>query len=414
MSLPSLSARLLTWRVSAAVRWLFLAGCVGVLAGTASALFLTLLTNATNAFASQPALIVLLPLAGLLIGWVYWRFGGTASQGNNLVIEEIHIARQRVPARMAPLVLIGTVATHLFGGSAGREGTAIQMSASLSDTLRRVLRLDSNDRRLVLMAAISGGFGSVFGTPAAGFVFGMEVQTAGRMRYEGALPCLIASIVGDLVTRAWGVGHAHYPRLAPVEIDPLLLMRVVLASVVFGLASAAFIELTHRVKHLFQQRIKWPPLRPFFGGLAIIALTLLVGTNDYNGLSLPLIERSLRGETVLFTAFLLKIVFTAVTLGSGFLGGEVTPLFVIGATCGAALAPVLGVDPGLLSSIGFVAVFAGATNTPIACAIMAVELFGGGGEIYVLVGCVVAYQISGQRSIYATQRFIAPKWGDER
>ncbi|MBK9124836.1 MAG: chloride channel protein [Chloroflexi bacterium] len=414
MTSPPLSAALLTRRVSAALRWLFLAGLVGVLAGTASAVFLILLTNATGTFASQPALIVLLPFAGLLIGWVYWRFGGAAARGNNLVIEEIHVSVQRVPFRMAPLVLIGTVATHLFGGSAGREGTAIQMSASMADTLRRLLRLEASERRLLLMAAISGGFGSVFGTPAAGFVFGMEVQAAGRMRYEGALPCLIASVVGDLVTRAWGVGHAHYPQLAQVEIDPMLLMRVVLASVIFGLASVAFIELTHLVKHTFQHRIAWAPLRPFIGGIAVIGLTLIVGTNDYNGLSLPLIQRSLNGEEVLLTVFLLKIVFTAVTLGSGFLGGEVTPLFVIGATCGAALAPILGIDAGLLGSIGFVAVFAGATNTPIACTMMAVELFGGGGAIYVLVGCVVAYQISGQRSIYTTQRVATPKWGDER
>jgi H+/Cl- antiporter ClcA/CBS domain-containing protein len=310
---------------------------------------------------------------------------------------------------MAPLVLVGSVITHLFGGSAGREGTAVQMGASLADTLRRVLRLNAPDRRLMIMAGISGGFGSVFGVPVAGFVFGMEVQQVGRIRYEGIIPCLIASCVGDLVTRAWGAPHTHYPQMPASAIDPLLLAKVLLAGVLFGLTSLLFIELTHAVRRGMQRLSKWTPLHPLLGGSAIIVLTLLVGTQDYLGLSLPLIQHSLDGSGVVAQAFLLKLIFTALTLGSGFLGGEVTPLFVIGSTLGYTLAAPLGIDPAFLASIGFVAVFAGAANTPLACALMGIELFGGGAALYLFAGCAVAYLASGHRGIYMTQILSAPK-----
>ena len=191
------------------LRWTVLGGLVGVLAGVASAIFLISLQWATATRTANGWLMLLLPLAGLAVGWVYQRYAGVAARGNNLVVEEVNTNRASVPLRMAPLVLAGTVATHLFGGSAGREGTAIQMGASLADGLRRALRLNSEERRLMLMAGISGGFGSVFGTPLAGFVFGLEVQRVGRVRYEGVVPCLAAAIVGDLVTRGLGAPHSH-------------------------------------------------------------------------------------------------------------------------------------------------------------------------------------------------------------
>lgn len=393
-------------------KWSLLGGAVGVLAGTASAVFLISLSWATSFRLANPHLILLLPLAGFAVGWVYHRFAGTAAQGNNLVIEEVNANQSQIPLRMAPLVLFGTIITHLFGGSAGREGTAIQMGASLADGLRRALRLNGENRRLLIMAGISGGFGSVFGTPAAGFVFGMEVQSVGRIRYEGIIPCLVAAVVGDLVTRALGATHSHYPVLANVEIEPLLLVKVALAGVAFGLTSILFVELTHAVKRQQSRWVKYPPLRPAIGGLVILALVLLTGTQDYLGLSLPLIQQSVSGAGVLAFAFLLKLVFTAVTLGSGFLGGEVTPLFVIGATLGYTLGTLLGVDPAFMASIGFVAVFAGASNTPLACSLMALELFGGGSAIYILVGCVIAYLASGHRGIYVTQLVHTPKAHD--
>lgn len=390
-------------------KWTLLGGAAGVLAGTAAYIFLLALAWATATRLAYPALLYLLPLIGVGVGWLYYRFGDTAALGNNLVIDEVNHNRARIPLRMAPLVLLGTILTHLGGGSAGREGTAIQMGASLADGLRRASGLTGEDRRLLLMAGISGGFGSVFGVPAAGFVFGMEVQGIGRIRYEGMIPCLVAAFVGDLVGRAWGAPHSHYPHFDAIPLDALLVLKVALAGIAFGLTSLLFVELTHGIKILMSRLSAWMPLYPLLGGVAVIGLTWLVGTRDYLGLSLPLITASVEGSGVAPWAFALKLLFTAVTLGTGYLGGEVTPLFVIGSTLGDALQGVLGGPPGLFAAVGLVAVFAGASNTPLACAIMGVELFGGGLTPYLFLGCVVAYLASGHRGIYMTQRVHQPK-----
>lgn len=392
-------------------KWTLLAGVVGILAGTASWVFLSALAWATATRLSHPWLLHALPLAGLGMGWIYYRFGGAAALGNNLVIDEVNSNHNhsKIPLRMAPLILLGTIVTHLCGGSAGREGTAIQMGASLADGVRRLLRLSGEDRRLLLMAGISGGFGSVFGVPVAGFVFGMEVQGIGRIRYEGMIPCLVAAFVGDLVARAWGTPHSHYPQLAATPLELLLLLKVTVAGVVFGLTSLLFVELTHSIKEKMPRITTWTPLYPVIGGVTVIGLTGLVRTDDYLGLSLPLITASVEGATVTPWAFALKLLFTAVTVGSGYLGGEVTPLFVIGATLGSTLSGWLGVPPALLAAIGLVAVFAGASNTPLACAIMGIELFGSGATAYLVLGCVVAYVASGHRGIYLTQRIHQPK-----
>ena len=392
-----------------AVKWIVLGGAVGVLAGTASWIFLVALAWATAVRLANPSLIFLLPLGGFGMGWLYHHFGGTAALGNNLVIDEVNNNRSKIPLRMAPLVLLGTIVTHLFGGSAGREGTAIQMGASLADGLRRVFNLGPEDRRLILMAGISGGFGSVFGVPAAGFVFGMEVQGIGRIRYDGIIPCLVAAFVGDLVTRAWGAPHPHYPLVPNTEINLLLMFKIAIAAVLFGLTSIVFVELTHGIKHLLGRTVRYSPLRAVIGGAVVVALTLLVGNQDYNGLSLQLITKSLDGTGVVPWAFALKLIFTAVTLGSGFLGGEVTPLFVIGSTLGYTLAHPLGVDSTLLAAVGEMALFAAAANTPLACAIMGIELFGGGPTLYLFLGTVVAYLASGHRGIYMTQPVRYPK-----
>lgn len=390
-------------------KWLILGSGAGILAGTASAIFLISLQWATSIRLDHPELLFLLPVAGFVLGWIYFNYAGSAARGNNLVIDEVNANREPIPLKMAPMVLIGTVITHLFGGSAGREGTAIQMGTSLADWLQRVLGLSQDDRRLMLMAGISGGFGSVFGTPIAGFLFGLEVQSIGRIRYEGVIPCLVAAVVGDIVTHAWGVTHSSYPRLAELGLDSSLLLKVGLAGIAFGLASFLFIELTHGIKHLTAHLFGWSPMRPVIGGIVIIGLTLLLGTQDYLGLSLPLIQHSLDGTGVIALAFLLKLIFTSITLGTGFLGGEVTPLFVIGSTLGYTMGRLLGVDPAFMAAIGFVSVFAGAANTPLACAMMGVELFGGGSALYLVVGCIVAYLASGLRSIYVTQRIDIPK-----
>lgn len=394
----------------ALVRWAVLGAMVGVLAGSAAAVFLISLEWATQTRLDNPSLLWGLPLAGLLVGYLYYRFGKRANEGNHLVIAEIHENRDRIPLRMTPFVLVGTLLTHLFGGSAGREGTAVQMGASLADALRRVLRLPVEMRPLLIMAGISGGFGGVFGTPIAGFVFGMEVPSMGKMRYDALVPCLVAAVVGDWTSHAWGATHSLYPPMAQATLEPFLLVKVALASVAFGLVSHAFVRGVAMVKAWHKRFVRYAPFFPVVGGVVVIALTLLVQTQDYLGLSLPLIQQSVRGEGVLWEAFALKLLFTVVTLGSGFMGGEVTPLFVIGATLGYTLGTLLGIDPAWLASVGFVAVFAGASNTPLASALMGIELFGSGALMYVFVACAVAYVFSGHASIYHTQRVTTRKW----
>ena len=344
----------------------------------------------------------------MAIGLAYHYGGRRSAEGNNLILDEIHEPTGWIPKRMAPLVFVGTVVTQLFGGSAGREGTAIQMSGSLTDAAARLLRLDQDDRRTMLIAALAGGFGAVFGVPIAGAIFGLEVQSVGRIRYEALVPCLAASVVGDLVVRGLGVTHPALPHVAVTSIDAALLAKVALAGLAFGLVGTLFTTLTHHVKRAFIALIPWMPGRPFVGGLIVIAMTLAVGSQTYNGLSLGLIAQSFAGD-VSGWSWLLKLIFTAVTIGAFFQGGEVTPLFVIGAALGAALAAPLGIPVTFLAALGFVAVFAGAANTPLACTIMGVELFGGGAVVYFATACVISYVFSSHRGIYGSQRVAVAK-----
>jgi H+/Cl- antiporter ClcA len=383
-------------------RWIVLGVISGLLAGGSSWLFLEGLDRVTDYRVDHGWILYLLPAAGLVIGLGYHYLGGRATEGTALLLDEIHRPTTGVPRRMAPLVLVGTWITHLFGGSAGREGVALQMSGSLSDSAARILRLNGEDRRILLIAGIGGGFGAVFGVPLAGAVFSLEVLVMGRMRYDALVPSLAAAITGDIVVTALGYHHPVRAQL-DVDLDWWVLVRVGVAGVAFGLASIAFVSLTHSVKRVASRWIAWPPLRLVLGGAAVVGLAALFG-RDYLGLSTPLIDRGLLGEHLGFQVFALKILFTAVTLGTGFPGGEVTPLFVTGTTLGAALATPLGLDPKLLAAVGFVAVFAAAANTPLACAVMGIELFGAGATVPIAVGCVVAYVCSSHGGIFGTQR----------
>jgi hypothetical protein len=262
---------------------------------------------------------------------------------------------------------------------------------------------------MLLMSGISGGFGSVFGTPLAGTVFGLEVLSIGRIRYDALVPCFVASTVGDLVCRGLGVGHHHYAVGVVPQVTPVLLLWVLAAGFAFGMASLAFAELAHGIQHVAKTLVKRPWLRPFFGGLIVIGLTYLVGTRDYLGLGLPLIEESFAPGGVFLGAFALKLLFTAVTLGTGFKGGEVTPLFCIGATLGSAFAWLTGQPTSTFAALGFVAVFAGAANTPLACVLMGIELFGAGLAVPLTLACIVSYIASGHRGIYLSQQVDTPK-----
>lgn len=392
----------------AVLQWLLIAAITGGLAGSASALFLASLNFVTETREAHLWIIGLLPLAGLLIGWIYHKIGRDVEAGNNLLLEEIHDPRKVIPLRMAPLNLFATLISHLFGGSVGREGTAVQMGGALADQLCGPLRLTPENRRILLMSGMSAGFASVFGTPLAGAFFGLEVLAIGKLRYDAVFPCLIAAVVGNGVTQAWGIHHTIYSISSIPELTPARLALALLAGACFGIVGMLFARFTHRITDFYRSKIAYAPLRPLVGGAVVAAIVGLTGSTRYIGLGIPTISAAFT-QSLPPWDFAGKFVMTSLTLGSGLKGGEVTPLFFIGATLGNALSYVLALPVSLLAGMGFVAVFAGAANTPFTCVLMAMELFGGQAGLYAGIACVSAYLFSGHAGIYHSQRIGSPK-----
>jgi H+/Cl- antiporter ClcA len=406
--------------VSYLFKWTCLVFPVSLGVGSLVALFLWLLDKAIDTRLNAPWLLFFLPLAGVLIYVIYKYVGKNSEGGNNLIMDEIHEPGGGIPFRMAPLVLFRGVITHLFGGSAGREGTAVQIGGSIAQFFARKLKLSPEDVKTLLMTGIAAGFGAVFGTPITGAIFALEVLALGRIKHDALMPCFIASVLADIVCSAWGIHHTQYHIdfaekgavfLQYFRFDLPLLIKTIIAGMAFGLAGYLFAELSHTIKNYSNRwiGIKW--LIPVTGGLLVIAFTFLLGTQDY--LSLGVTNPDPEGVSIVscFNAggadpfsWLWKLLFTAITLGTGFKGGEVTPLFFIGAALGNTIATVTGAPVDLMAGLGFIAVFAGATNTPIACTIMGVELFGADNVLYYAVACFTAYYFSGHSGIYHSQR----------
>ena len=401
-------------------KWFLIALPLGLVIGSGVALFLWMLNSAILYRYTHEYLLYFFPLIGVAIHFLYRFLGKSSEKGNNLIIDEIHQPGGGVPPQMGPLVLSTTVLTHLFGGSAGREGTAVQIGGSVAQLFAKWLKLDEKDVKTILLAGVAAGFGAVFGTPFTGAIFAIEVIAIGKIKYDAIIPCIFASLVGDFTVNAWQVKHTLYqidfiqePNFFLSQYfnwDIILLLKIMLASVVFGLASLLFASLVRAVKNTFLGLFKTTWLIPFFGGLAVILLTLLVGKPDY--LSLGVVAQHNDSITIssAFTqggadalSWLWKTIFTALTLGTGFKGGEVTPLFFIGATLGNILIWFIPLPIALLAGMGLVAVFSGATNCVIASIVLGIELFGMQAGIYVGLASIAAYFTSGPNGIYSAK-----------
>ncbi len=371
----------------------------GIIAGLSTALLLHLLDQVTHWREMYPPLVWGLPLVGVLIVWSYRHYGHNTDKGYRLILDEIHDPKQTLPLRMSPFILISTLATHLFGGSAGREGTAVQMGASLSDAVGKQLGISAQARTTFLMTGAAAGFGAALGTPLAGMVFGMEVLYKKGLRISAWYPCLIASLVAYAIGHLLKVTHTPYsPPMIP-DISLRLLVMIVVAGLCFGGIARLFIHSTHALSRRLGTGLR----APLIGGCLVLVIYAIVGHLRHAGLGLPVIQDALQTPLSFWDPFY-KFILTCITLGSGFKGGEFTPLVFIGSTFGNALAPFLSLPHSFMAALGFAAVFGAAANTPMACAVMAAEIFGWTFFPYVLVCTYVAYWASGTHGIYAGQR----------
>ncbi len=378
---------------------------VGVIGGGVAYAFLRTLNWVNTTRNDNENLIYFLPLAGLVIGLMYHHFGERVANGSNLVLEEIHEPGAGVPRRMAPMVFLATAISHLFGASTGREGAGIQITASVADTIAKPFSPSPETRKLLLITAISAAFGGLFGVPIGGMVFALEVQENGRIRYEAMLPALLAGLVGYKIVESLNIKHLVTGTLVPVDLSLGLSWKLIVLSGVSSILALAFIQLTHTVHRAAHWWIKWQPLRPVAGGCIVLILVLISGSRDYLGLSAHLAEGAFAGVVgIAVGAFAWKLVFTSVSLGTGFIGGEMVPLFIIGALAGAQTGRLLNASIPLFAAIGMMATFAAASNTPIACIVIGIELFGAGATLPLALTCVLAYALSGRRGIYHSQK----------
>jgi len=392
------------------LKWLGLSAILSVFVGSFGALFLYGLEWAFQTRNTTPLLIWLLPIGGLLVGLLYYKWGKEVEGGNNLIIQEIISPTKPISFLMAPFVLFGTVVTHLFGGSAGREGTAVQIGASLSNQLSKIFKLNKTDREIVLKAGVAAGFSAVFGTPLAGTIFSLEVAKIGKANYQSITASLFSAILSYLVTNLWGVHHTHYSIKTIGDLNFENFLWAILAGVIFGLGGIAFSLSTKYSSKAFK-KIKFAPFRPALGGILFAMIVFGIGyqeTEPFHGLGINHILKSFTAD-VGNLDFLIKILLTALILGSGFKGGEVTPLFFTGATLGNTLSKFIPLERDLLAGMGFVAVFSAAANTPFTTIIMGIELFGSENIYFISIACIVAYIVSGKTGIYKSQLIAYPK-----
>ena len=392
--------------VTALLKWLAVGALVGGVGGFVGALFHLGVDCATNVRLAHPWILYLLPLGGVVIALLY-RLCRLEGAGTNAVIESVHFGK-KIPTLLVPLIFVSTVITHLCGGSAGREGAALQIGGGIGYRTGKALHLGEKDLPLATLCGMSAVFAALFGTPLTATVFALEVISVGVLYYAGLIPCLMSASVAYLIASLFGVSPTRFTVALP-PLDVWTVFLVILLAIGCALVSILFVRGMHWVEHMAAKLVKNPYLRAAAGGAAIIGLTLLLG-RDYNGAGMDVIARAVEQGQAAPWAWLLKILFTAITIGCGFKGGEVVPSFFVGATFGCVAAQALGLPAGFGAAIGLIAVFCGAVNCPIASVLLSLELFGGtDGVLYFAFACAISYLLSGYCGLYSSQTILYSK-----
>lgn len=387
-------------------KWILIAVVIGILSGLLGSAFHIGVEKVTELRLENRWLIFTLPLSGLLIAGIY-RVFHTEGQGTNDIISEVQQGKG-LSWKLFPSIFFSTILTHLSGGSAGREGAALQMGGTVGFSVGKILKLDDRDIRMATMAGMAAFFSALFGTPLAATIFVMEVISVGLINHAAFIPCFTASLTAFGISRLLGIEPTRF-LVQENAFSWLMLLKTGILAALAGFVSVGFCEILHAFEHGFSRFLKNPFLRAFVGGIIILLLSLVFSSGDYNGAGMNVIEKAVQEGQVVWYAFLMKILFTAVTLGSGFKGGEVVPSFFVGAAFGCLIGPVLGIPAGFAASIGLIAVFCGAVNSPIASVFLAMELFGGQGLLYYALACGLSYVLSGYSGIYSSQKIVYDK-----
>lgn len=389
--------------------WLVCAGIVGVACGVVGAAFFHLVRWATAMRQADPWLLYLLPVGGVVIVFVYRACRMGTERGTNAVLESAQQGR-RAPLRLTPLIIMATFITHLLGGSAGREGAALQIGGSMGGWLGEKLRLDSRSQRVMVLAGMSAVFSALFGTPLTAAVFSIEVICVGVVYHSALLPCALASLISYGTAVALGTAPERFAVHGAAALNFDNSWRALLLGIGCAVLGILFCVTMHTASHLYQTKLKNQYLRILVGSALIILFTLAVGSRAYNGAGMDVVEAAItEGKLVHPAAFLFKLLLTAITLGCGFRGGEIVPTFFVGSTFGCLVGPLLGLDPGLAAALALVATFCAVTNCPIASILLGVELFGAEPLLLYLLVCAVSYLLSGNYSLYSSQMTLGPK-----
>lgn len=395
-------------RLLTSIKWIIFSIIVGLIVGLCGTAFFIGLSFVTIVRGQNPELIYFLPIRGLAIVALYHILNDTNDTGTNLVISAIH-SGDKLPFRMAPLIFISTLITHFFGGSAGREGAALQMGGSIGNSLGKIFRFDEKDKHVMIMCGMSAAFSSLFGTPMAASIFSMEMISVGVMYYTALVPCVISSLVAHGVATYFGVSTEFFLIDTIPEFNVKTAIIISILAILCAIVSIVFCITLHTSEKLYHKFFKNPYLRIFVGGCFVLIATLIVGNQNYNGTGMNIIERCIDG-TVKSEDFILKILFTALTLGAGFKGGEIVPSFCTGAAFGCLFGNLLGFSPTLCTAVGMTALFCGVTNCPITSLLISFELFGYDGMPYFLLAISLSYMLSGYFGLYKSQRIVYSKY----